>query len=426
MTCSQYKQRQGMTESNLFETVKRHVCACALDLKLSSNIEAILKIPVQELHVSIPVRMDDGTIQVFQGFRIQYNDARGPTKGGIRFHSDVTAEEIRALAALMTWKCALYHLPLGGAKGGVICNPKTLSAGELERLSRSFIQKIARFMGPDRDIPAPDVGTNAKTMSWMMDEYSTIVGKTSFGAITGKPLSIGGSEGREDATALGGWYVVGEAAKDLGLTLNNATVAIQGFGNVGENAALLAKPVCGCKVIAISDSTGGVLNPNGLDIQKLREHKKKSGSVRNSGLGTDITNTQLLELDVDILIPAALENAISIDTADAIKARLIAEFGNGPVTAEADDHLFSKGIPIIPDILCNAGGVIVSYFEMVQNLNMDHWEHAEVQSRLKKHMTETYRMVSDMATSNKISLRRASYSRAMEHVVEAMKVRGWI
>ena len=415
-----------MTEVNLFETVKRHVCACALDLKLSSNIEAVLKMPMQELHVSIPIRMDDGAVRVFQGYRIQYNDARGPTKGGIRFHPDVTVEEVRALAALMTWKCALYRLPLGGAKGGVICNPKELSAGELERLSRSFVQKIAHFIGPDRDISAPDVGTNAQTMSWMMDEYSKVMGKTSFGVITGKPLSIGGSEGREDATARGGWYVIGEAAKDLGIPLKGATVAIQGFGKVGENAAVLAHPLSESRVIAVSDSGGGVLNRDGLDIQNLSEHKKKTGSIKNSGLGADITNKQLLGLDVDILIPAALENAISMDNADTVKARLIAEFGNGPITAEADNHLNAKGIPIIPDLLCNAGGVIVSYFEMVQNLNMDHWGRDVVHSRLNMHMTETYHAVFEMATSNNISLRRAAYSHAMEHVVGAMKIRGWI
>jgi glutamate dehydrogenase (NAD(P)+) len=252
------------------------------------------------------------------------------------------------------------------------------------------------------------------------------MGKTSFGVITGKPLSIGGSEGREDATARGGWYVLGEAAKDLGISLKDATVVIQGFGNVGENAALLAKPLCECRVIAVSDSGGGVMNRDGLDIPKLREHKKKTGFIKNSGLGVDITNKQLLELETDILIPAALENAITMDNADNIKARIIAEFGNGPLSSEADTHLNAKGIPIIPDILCNAGGVIVSYYEMVQNLNMDHWERETVHSRLKVHMTETYRMVFEMSKNNKISLRRAAYSRAMEHVVEAMKMRGWI
>ena len=239
-------------------------------------------------------------------------------------------------------------------------------------------------------------------------------------------LSIGGSEGREDATARGGWYVLGEVAKDLGIPLKHATVAIQGFGNVGENAALLAQPLCGCRVIAVSDSGGGVMNREGLDIPKLREHKKKTGFIKNSGLGADIPNKELLELDVDILIPAALENAITMDNADSIKARIIAEFGNGPISSEADTHLNAKGIPIIPDFLCNAGGVIVSYYEMVQNLNMDHWEQDTVHLRLKTQMTETYRMVSEMAKNNKISLRRAAYSRAMEHVVDAMKMRGWI
>jgi glutamate dehydrogenase (NAD(P)+) len=415
-----------VTDVDLFETVKKHVCACALDLKLSANIEALLKTPIQELHVSIPVRMDDGTVKAFKGFRVQYNDARGPTKGGIRFHPDVTIDEVRALAALMTWKCALYHLPLGGAKGAVTCNPKELSGRELERLSRAYIQEIARFIGPDSDIAAPDVGTNPQTMAWMVDEFSRIAGKTTFGVFTGKPLSIGGSEGRDDATARGGWYIIEAAVKDLGITLRNATVAIQGFGNVGEHAAVLARPLCGCRVIAVSDSSGGVLNRDGLDIQKLKDHKKKTGAIKKSGLGEDITNKQLLELDVDILIPAALENAITKDNMDKIRAKLIAEFGNGPITAEANDHLEARGVPIIPDFLCNAGGVIVSYFEMVQNLNMDHWDKEVVDTRLKKTMTETYRAVYETAVNNKISLRRAAYSLAVEHVVEAMKVRGWL
>ncbi len=421
-----FTQEGYMTDINLFESVKQHICSCAIDLNLASSVEALLKMPMHELHVSVPVRMDDGTIRAFQGYRIQYNHACGPTKGGIRFHPDVTVEEIRALAALMTWKCALYRLPLGGAKGGVICNPKDLSAGELERLSRAYVRKIVRSIGPDLDIPAPDVGTNARIMSWMMDEYVSIVGRLSFDIITGKPLSIGGSEGRDDATARGGWYIVREAARDLGINLKDATVAVQGFGNVGEHAALLAGPVAGCRVIAVSDSRGGVLDRNGLDLEKLKDHKKRTGSVINSGLGTDISNKQLLELDVDILIPAALEHAITIENVGLVKARMIAEFGNGPVTAEADDHLTARGVPIIPDFLCNAGGVIVSYFEIVQNRNIDHWEKDMVQSRLMMTMTDTYRRVAVMAQENKISLRRAAYSIAMEQVIEAMKARGWV
>jgi glutamate dehydrogenase (NAD(P)+) len=252
------------------------------------------------------------------------------------------------------------------------------------------------------------------------------VGKTTFGVVTGKPMSIGGSEGRDDATARGGWYIIEEAAKDHGIDLRKATVAIQGFGNVGENAALLGNPLCGCRIIAVSDSRGGVLNRDGLDILKLKDHKKKTGSILNSGAGEDITNRQLLELDADILIPAALENAIAHDNMDSIRAKIIAEFGNGPITAEANDHLHARGIPIIPDFLCNAGGVIVSYFEMVQNLNMDHWDKETVDTRLKKTMTETYRAVYEMATKNNISLRRAAYSLAVDNVVEAMKVRGWV
>jgi glutamate dehydrogenase (NAD(P)+) len=415
-----------VAEVDLYESVKKHVCNCVLDLKYSSNMEVLLKTPVRELHVSIPVRMDDGTVRTFPGYRVQHNDARGPAKGGIRFHPGVTIDEIRALAALMTWKCALYRLPLGGAKGGVICNPKELSAGELERLSRAFIREIAGFIGPDRDIAAPDVGTNAQTMAWMMDEYSKIVGKTTFGVVTGKPVGLGGSAGRDDATARGGWYVVEEAARDIGMNLGTAAVAIQGFGNVGGNAALLAGPLCGCRVIAVSDSSGGVMNRDGLDILKLMDHKKRTGSVKNSGLGEEITNSQLFGLDVEILIPAALENAITVDNADTIKARVIAEFANGPITAEADDHLRSRGVPVIPDFLCNAGGVVVSYFEMVQNLNMDHWDGGTVDARLRKTMAETYRQVRAASVKNNLSLRRAAYTLAAEHVAEAMKVRGWV
>jgi len=325
-------------------------------------MEALLKTPVRELHVPIPVRMDDGTVRTFPGYRVQHNDARGPAKGGIRFHPGVTIDEIRGLAALMTWKCALYRLPLGGAKGGVICNPKELSKGELERLSRAFIREIAGFIGPDRDIAAPDVGTNAQTMAWMMDEYSKIVGRTTFGVVTGKPVGLGGSAGRDDATARGGWYIVEEAARDIGMDLGIAAVAIQGFGNVGGNAALLAGPLYGCRVVAVSDSSGGVMNRDGLDIPKLMDHKKRTGSVKNSGLGEEITNSQLFGLDVEILIPAALENAITADNVDTIRARVIAEFANGPITAEADDHLRSRGVPVIPDFLCNAGGVVSIVF----------------------------------------------------------------
>ncbi len=415
-----------MESTNFFETIKKQICTCSFDLQIEPDVEAILKMPMQELQVSVPVRMDNGRVRTFRGYRVRYNDARGPTKGGIRFHPGVQAGDIRALAALMTWKCALYRLPLGGAKGGVACNVRELSSGELERLSRAYIKEIAAFIGPDRDIPAPDVGTNGQVMAWMMDEYAKVTGSTVFSMITGKPVSIGGSEGREDATARGGWYLVAEAARDHGIRLDGATVAIQGFGNVGANAALLAGPLAGCRVIAVSDSSGGVLNRDGLDIAALRNHKKRTGSVTGSSLGSDITHDQLLELDADILIPAALENAITGENAGRVRARLVAEFANGPVTAEADAILAGRGIPVLPDFLCNAGGVVVSYFEMVQNRHLEQWNEGAVHERLRETMTGTYRTVAAFARKHGIPLRRAAYSSAVGHVVAAMQSRGWI
>jgi glutamate dehydrogenase (NAD(P)+) len=411
---------------NLFEMVKSHICTCSIDLALTPNAEAILKLPMRELHVSIPVRMDNGTIKIFQGFRVQYNDTLGPTKGGIRFHPEETIDTIRGLAALMTWKCALYDLPLGGAKGGVICNPKEMSDGELERLSRAYIQSVYQVIGPDRDVPAPDVYTDARIMSWMMDEYSRIAGKTVFGVITGKPETLGGSEGREDATARGGWYIVNEAAKELGLVLPESTVAVQGFGNVGAHAARIGQQEYGCHIIAVSDSKGGIYLDSGLDIGRVMEHKEKTGSVQDFPGSVNITNEQLLELDVDILIPAALERVIGRKNAGAVRARLIAEFANGPVTDEADILLNGRGVPIIPDILCNAGGVIVSYYEMVQNANMDHWELGKVHRKMEKKMVDTFHTVWDVTISDKVTMRQVAYAVAVRRVVRAMRFRGWV
>jgi glutamate dehydrogenase (NAD(P)+) len=415
-----------MGEQNLFEDVKRHLCSCSADLKINPNLEAILKMPMRELHVSIPVRMDDGSIRAFSGFRVQYNDALGPTKGGIRFHPDETVDTIRGLAALMTWKCALHNLPLGGAKGGVICNPKKMSPTEIERLSRAYIQAVCHIIGPDRDIPAPDVYTDASVMALMMDEYSKIVQKSTFGVITGKPVSLGGSEGREDATARGGWLVIREAAKDIGILPDKARVAIQGFGNVGANAALIGPELFPCTVVAVSDSHGGVYSRDGLDIGALKVHKQKTGSVTSFPGAENITNEDLLELDVDILIPAALENVITLDNAGRIKARLIAEFANGPVSGDADALLHSRGVLILPDILCNGGGVIVSYFEMVQNFNLDHWEAEEVNRRLEKKMVAAYKVVWDLAFRNNVPMRQAAYTIGVGRVVQAMKHRGWV
>jgi glutamate dehydrogenase (NAD(P)+) len=326
----------------------------------------------------------------------------------------------------MTWKCALLDLPLGGAKGGVICNPKQMSQGELERLSRLYIDRIWQFIGPEKDIPAPDVYTNPQTMAWMMDEYSKIVGKNQFGVITGKPLGIGGSVGRDDATARGGLYTVREAARECCIDLRKATVAIQGYGNAGYNAASLCKTLFGSEIVAISDSKGGIFSKKGLDPEAVLEHKAKTGSVINFPGTRPISNEALLELDVDILIPAALENVITDLNAPKIKAKIVAELANGPTTPEADDILYKKGVHVIPDFLCNAGGVTVSYFEMVQNFYMYYWEEKEVHERLDKKMTIAYHSVLDASREYSINMRQAAYVVAVKRVVEAMKLRGWV
>ncbi len=415
-----------MTEGNLFDMVKKHLSSSSAYLAMDANAEAILKIPRREVHASIPVRMDDGSTRVFQGFRVQYNDALGPTKGGIRFHPDETIDTIRGLAALMTWKCALHNLPLGGAKGGVICNPKELSVHELERLSRGYVQEMFPFLGPDRDIPAPDVYTNPTVMAWMTDEYSKIAGKPAFGSFTGKPVALGGSEGRSDATARGGWFVVREAAKDLGIDIAGSGVAVQGFGNVGSFGALLGQEVFGAKIVAVSDSSGGVYNPKGLSIRDLMVHKAATGAVQHFPGAKNITNEELLELPVDILILAALENVINRRNAPNIRARIVAEFANDPVNNEADEILFERSITVLPDFLTNGGGVIVSYFEMVQNFSLDRWEEETVHRKLEKKMVDAYRAVYDLAEKNNTPLREAAYSIAIARVVGAMKMRGWI
>jgi len=415
-----------MTGINPFEVAKRQIDACANILKLSPSVTAMLKTPMRELHVSLPVRMDDGSIKVFQGFRVQYNDARGPAKGGIRFHPDETIDTVRALAAWMTWKCALLDLPLGGGKGGVICNPKEMSAGELERLSRAYIRAVFQFVGPERDVPAPDVYTTPQIMAWMMDEYSAISGKPQFGVITGKPLAIGGSPGRGDATARGGMYTIREAAKTLGIDLSKATVAVQGYGNAGYHAARLCSELFGSSIIAVCDSKGGVCCKVGIDPVAAHACKTQTSSVCNLPGMEPISNEELLELDVDILIPAAIENVITDKNAANIKAKIVAELANGPTTPEADDILYRNGVHVIPDFLCNAGGVTVSYFEMVQNFYMYTWEETEVRERLDKKMTAAYHSVLNTSQEYKINMRQAAYVRAVERVVEAMRLRGWV
>jgi len=415
-----------MTNENPFEMAQKQLDDCAKILKLDPDIHAILNVPMREIHVSIPIRMDDGTIRVFQGFRVQHNDARGPTKGGIRFHPQETIDTVRALATWMTWKCAVLDLPLGGGKGGIICDPKTMSEGELERLSRAYIQNVWQFIGPENDVPAPDVYTTPQIMAWMMDEYSKITGKNQFGVITGKPIGLGGSQGRGDSTARGGLYVVRELAKECDLDLGKATIAVQGYGNAGYFAAHLVKSLFGSKIVAISDSKGGIFYKEGLDPESVLEHKVNTGSVINFPNTEQISNEDLLELDVDILIPAALENVITKGNAPNIKAKIVAELANGPTTPEADNILYKKGVHVIPDILCNAGGVTVSYMEMVQNFYMYYWSEEEVHEKLDNMMTKAYHALISASKKHNVNMRQAAYVVAVERVAEAMKLRGWV
>jgi glutamate dehydrogenase (NAD(P)+) len=418
-------QPSATSSLNPFAIAQQQFDTAAAILNLDPRLRAVLREPVRELHVSLPIRMDDGDVKVLKGFRVQYNDARGPSKGGIRFHPDETIDTVRALAAWMTWKTAVMDLPLGGGKGGVICNPKLLSERELERLSRAYIDAIAWIMGPERDIPAPDVYTTPRIMGWMMDEYSKLSGHTTPGAITGKPLSVWGSLGRDDATARGTWYTVREAAKVLGIDLSKARVAIQGFGNAGTFAATLGKELFGCQVVAVSDSQGGVYNPNGLDYDGISEHKASTGSVVGFAGGQSIINADILEADADILIPAALENQITVENAPRIKARIVAEAANGPTTPQADGVLHKRGVFVIPDFLCNAGGVTVSYFEWVQNQRGMPWELEDVHRRLDRKMTRAFGEVLASSRQHHVDMRTGAYCVAVARVAEATRARGW-
>jgi len=415
-----------MAKLNPFANAQKQVDRCAEILNLDPGVCSMIRVPMRELHLSLPVRMDDGSTRVFQAFRVQYNDARGPSKGGIRFHPDETIDTVRALAAWMTWKCALLDLPLGGAKGGVICNPKEMSEAELERLSRAYVQGVYAFIGPEKDIPAPDVYTNPQIMAWMMDEYSKMACKNQFGVITGKPPCIGGCLGRDDATARGGMYVIREAAKQCSLDLSSATVAIQGYGNAGSCAGALAQSLFGSKIVAVSDSKGAVFSSRGIDPVAASQHKARTRSVTGLPGTESISNEELLELDVDILVPAALENVITENNAPNINARILAELANGPTTPQADGILSENGIHILPDFLCNAGGVTVSYFEMVQNSSMYYWERQEVQERLDNKMTRAYHSVLSASKQYGINMREAAYVVAVRRVVEAMRLRGWV
>ncbi len=399
--------------------------AAAALLQLDPQIHALLREPLRELQVSLPVRMDDGTVRVFKGFRVQYNDACGPTKGGLRFHPNETIDLVRALAAWMTWKCAVVGIPLGGGKGGIVCDTRQLSAGELERLSRAYIRQVGRIIGPEMDVPAPDMYTNPQIMAWMADEYSVLQGHNAFGVITGKPLLLGGSRVREDATARGGMTCIREAARLLGFDTVGTTLAIQGFGNAGQYAALLGEELLGAKVVAVSDSRGGVYAPGGLVPAEIVAYKRATGSVVGFPGAEPITNMDLLELEVDILAPAALENQINAHNAPRIRARISAELANGPTTPEADEILYRNGVYVIPDFLCNAGGVTVSYFEMVQNAYNYYWDAETVKARLDGRMTEAFHAVHDTAQKLQVNNRKAAYCVAVQRVADAVRLRGW-
>ncbi len=387
---------------------------------LEDGLRAILSQPKRELIVHFPVKMDDGSVRVFTGYRVHHNTARGPCKGGIRYSPQVTLDEVRALAMWMTWKCAVVKLPFGGAKGGVVCDPKALSAGELERLTRRYTTEISILIGPDRDIPAPDLNTNAQVMAWIMDTYSMHQGHSVPAVVTGKPVEIGGSEGRREATGRGVMLVVREAAKLLGMSLIGARVAIQGYGNVGSAAARLLAGQ-GCRIVAVSDVKGGAYDPNGLDLTELDGYVRSNGTV--FGFATPITNAELLELDCDVLIPAAVENQITVANAHRIKARIVAEGANGPTTPEADRILNERGIFVIPDILANAGGVTVSYFEWVQDLQSFFWDEEDINAKLEKVMVRAFREVVNLARSERVDLRLAAHILAISRVAQAIRIR---
>src|SRR5712691_791318 len=411
-------------DMNPFDAVKLFFDRAADHIGLADEMREVLRTSYRELTVQVPIRMDDGQLKVFTGYRVQHNAARGPYKGGIRYHPDADLDEVRALAALMTWKTAVVDIPYGGAKGGVQCDPTTMSEGEKQRLTRRFTQMISYILGVNRDIPAPDVNTDAQTMAWMMDAYSSRYGYTP-AIVTGKPVELGGSYGRDAATGRGVVYALAEAAGDLGIELDGAAVAIQGFGNVGSWTARLIGGL-GCKVVAVSDVRGGIYKEGGLDVQAVYDHVRESGSVVDAPATERITNDELLELDVDVLIPAALDRVINDRNAQNVKARVVVEAANHPVTPAADAILQDRGVVVIPDILANAGGVTVSYFEWVQNIQQFRWEEDHVNDELRKTMSRAWKNVHDRAAVDGIPLRLAAFAIAVEKVERAARLRGYV
>ncbi|HEC38249.1 hypothetical protein LCGC14_0915870 [marine sediment metagenome] len=407
-----------ISQKQLFNACKINGC--------DSDVYKVLKEPERFVEVKLIMKMDDGSLKTFKGFRSQYNSARGPMKGGIRWHPDESASLIKALSALMTWKCACVDIPLGGAKGGIIVDSKELSNRELESLARNYIRQLADFIGPNIDVPAPDVYTNSQVMAYMLDEYEQIVRRHAPSVITGKPIPLGGSAGRTIATAKGGAFCIREAVKEIGLNLNGATVAIQGFGNAGSWASKILTQDFNCKIIALSDSKGGIYNENGIDPSKAIDQKAKTSTVLGLKDTQEITNEDLLELECDILIPAALENVIRRNNAKNLNCKIVAELANGPTTPEGDEILFNNEIYVIPDFLCNAGGVVVSYFEMVQGYYRYFWSEDKVLKTLDRLMTKAFNSVINKAKEYDTHNRMGAYIIAVDRVITAMKLRGWI
>ncbi|HSF50724.1 MAG TPA: Glu/Leu/Phe/Val dehydrogenase [Nitrososphaeraceae archaeon] len=409
---------------NPFQIALKQLEEAAKILNLDKGMFDVLSHPKRVLTVSIPVKMDDGSMRVFTGYRSQHNDARGPYKGGIRYHPDVTIDEVKALSMWMTWKCAIADIPYGGGKGGIICNPKEMSENELEKMTRRFAYMISDIIGPHTDIPAPDVYTGGKEMAWIMDTYSALKGNfVQPELITGKPIPIGGSLGRNEATGRGLAYTVREAAKELGINMKESTTVVQGFGNAGQFSSKLVQDQGG-KVIAASDTQGAIINSEGISADALMKHKKETGSVVGFDGSRSISNEELLETECTILIPAALENQITKNNAGKIKAKIVAEAANGPTTPEADEVLYKNGILVIPDILANGGGVTVSYFEWLQNLRRDYWTEDEVNHRLDKNITKSFHDVYDAHKKYNVDMRKAATLLAINRVAEATKIRG--
>jgi len=415
-----------MSELNPFKIAQQQLDAAAEKLGLDPATHELLRWPQRELTVTLPVQMDDGIVKIFHGYRVQYNTARGPAKGGLRWHPDENIDTVRALAAWMTWKTAVVDIPLGGGTGGVTCNPQIMSNTEKQRLARAYIRAVANMLSVSQDVPAPDVYTTPQIMGWMMDEYETMVGQHHPGVVTGKPIPLGGSEGRGDARARGGVYVTREAAKILNIDLQDKTMATQGFGNAGQYAALLGSEILGLKLIAASDSQGGIYNAKGLDPKQVVDYKLKTGTLQKFPGAESIGNEELLELDVTVLFPAALENVITAANADRIRCKISCELANGPTTPEADQILYQNKVFVIPDFLANAGSVTVSYFEQVQNTYNFYWPLQEVHERLDQKMTRAFHGAYQMYLQEKVNMRQAAYLVSVARVAEACKLRGWV